>query len=215
MSTSPLGLRRKALFDELGSRLAPLGFVPRYSMQAFRRRYPWGRDSIHLAFIQGGSRLQSAVDVAIRFDAVEKLIDPFRPWLTDRAKRDMFTIGAELGNVAGTGYRTFEVGEDIGRTADEMMVLIGAVGLPYLQELADPEAAFDVLVRDDRVGRLHSPMADHRAFAACALLVVLGRGHELPDLVAKKLQILNPDEFGPMARQFPAFAQAMIERGRH
>ena len=68
-TSSPLGLRRKALFDEIGTRLAPFGFGPRWPVQGFRRRHPWGRDSIHLAFIQAGSRLQSAVDVAIRFDA--------------------------------------------------------------------------------------------------------------------------------------------------
>jgi hypothetical protein len=58
-------------------------------------------------------------------------------------------------------------------------------------------------------------MEDDRAFAACALLVVLGRGNELPELVAQKLQSLDPEELGPLARQFPAFARAMLERGRH
>lgn len=214
MSTSPLGLRRKALFDEIGTRLAPLGFVPRYSMQDFRRRYPWGRDVIHFAFFQRGSSLQSAINVAIRFDAVEKLIGPFRPWLSAREKREKFTLGAELGNIAGTGYRTFDIAEDVGRAADEMMALIAAVGLPYLHEFSDPEVALKVLLRDDEVGRLHMPMEDERAFAACSLLVVLGRGHELPAVAEKKIQEIDPD-LGPLGREFPRFVQAMLERVRH
>jgi hypothetical protein len=184
-------------------------------MQDFCRRYPWGRDVVHFGFFQRGSSLRSAVNVAIRFDAVEKLIDPFRPWLSAREKRERFTLGAELGNISGTGYRTFDIEEDVGRAADDMMSLIAAVGLPYLHELSDPEVALKVLLRDDEVGRLHCIMEDDRAFAACALLVVLGRGNELPELVAQKLQSLDPEELGPMVRQFPAFARAMLERVRH
>lgn len=58
-------------------------------------------------------------------------------------------------------------------------------------------------------------MADGQAFAACALLVVLGRGIELPDVIAKKMQIVDSEVFGPLAREFPRFAQAMLERVRH
>ncbi len=214
MSTSPLGLRRKALFDELGSRLVPYGFVPQWTAQAFRRRYPWGRDSIHLAFIRGGTRLKAAVDIATRFDAVEKLIDPFRPWIPEREKRNLFTLGAELGNISGTGYREFEVEEDVRQAVDDMMVLIEGIGLPYLKLYSNPEFALDVALRDDEVGRLHMPMEDERAFAACSLLVVLGRGHELPAVAEKKMQEIDPD-LGPLGREFPRFVQAMLERVRH
>jgi hypothetical protein len=214
MSTSPLGERKRDFFDALGARLVSYGFVPQWSAQAFRRRYPWGRDSIHLAFIRGATRLRAAVDIATRFDAVEKLIDPFRPWIPDREKRNLFTLGAELGNVSGAGYREFEVEEDVRQTVDDMMVLIEGVGLPYLKLYSNPEFALEVVLRDDEVGRLHCPMEDDRAFVACALLVVLGRGHELSAVVERKMQEIDPN-LGPLGREFPAFARAMLERVRH
>jgi len=70
----------------------------RNKAQEFIKPYEWGRAAIHLSFIEHRENFDVTVDVAIRFDALEELVNRDNKLLTAKEKCNTFSIGVELGN---------------------------------------------------------------------------------------------------------------------
>ena len=183
----------RELLRETGKRLVRFGFSSRPKGQTFQRTIEDGLAAVHLSFIEHESDVDVTADVAIRFDAVEDLVHRSNKLLTKKEKAATFTLGVELGNLErGKPYRvTVADGIDIGRAAEDLVAKIESVGMPYLEQHSHPEAAFDLLARDDREAWIHSPIHAERAKRACALLAVMCRHSEIEALGQKKLSFLE------------------------
>lgn len=176
-----------------GMRLAGFGFSARPRGQSFLRAIDGGQASVHLSFIEHEHDFDVTADVAIRFDAVEDLVNRSNVLLSRREKASTFTMGAELGNLErGEPFRvTVAEDGDVEPAVERLVKKIETVGLPYLEKYSDLEAAYEVLSRDDRDGWIHSPIHAGRARRACALLVVMGRQSEVQALGRQKLSYLE------------------------
>jgi hypothetical protein len=147
---------------------------------------------VHISFIEHEHDIDATVDVAIRFDAVEELVNRSNGLLTRKEKAETFTMGAELGNLErGMPYRvTVTERSDVERAAEQLLAKIEAVGLPYFELYSRLESAYHVLARDDRDAWVYSPIHAKRATRACALLAVMGRHSEIEELGKQKLAFL-------------------------
>jgi hypothetical protein len=190
----------RELLEETGKRLAQFGFSSRPTAQSFTRGlYPdsveamAGRAAVHLSFIQHEANVDVTMDVAIRFDAVEDLVQRSNELLSPKEKSQTFTLGAEIGNLErGEPFRmTVSNAADLKAVADSVVTKSKAVGLPYIERYSRPAAAYEVLSKDDRDAWLHSPIHSQRAKRACALLVAMGKQSELASLGARKLAFLQ------------------------
>jgi hypothetical protein len=162
-------------------------------MQEFRREIDGGRSVVHLSFIEHQEDVDITVDVAIRFHAVEDLVNHFQTLLSDKEKSETHTLGSELGNLErGEPFRlTLANKDDVSRVAEEVVRKFMAIGMPYLEQYSRPEAAYSLLARDDREAWIHSPIHAERAKRACALLFVIGKRAEAHSLGVQKLSFLN------------------------
>lgn len=148
---------------------------------------------MHVSFIEHAADVDVTTDVAVRFDAVEDLIHRSDKLLSPKEKAQTFTLGAELGNLErGEPFRsTLAIQSDILRVAEGIMTKLESVGLPYIERYSRPEAAYDLLSKDDRTAWIHSPIHAERARRACALLVIMGRRPEITALAAQKQAFLQ------------------------
>ena len=194
------------LLDALGGHLPGLGFPSRPKGQTFFRPLEGGLAATHLTFIEHEQDLDVTVDVAIRFHSVEELVHRTNKLRSVTGKTETFTLGAELGNLEqGQPYR-ITVGEQggVADAVDRIVSKLVTVGLPYIEVYSHPEAAYEVLARDDREAWVHSPIHAERAKRACALLAVLDRHAEIPALGARKLLFLK-SLHDPGATAFSSF----------
>jgi hypothetical protein len=182
------------LFEAVDKRVGPYGYAHRAKTQNFYKDTNFGRLSLHLALIKHPPEFAVAADVAVRFEALEDLLSEFREDLSEAEKRNTFSLGAELGNIAGVGYTKLGAvaGEkDIEHVADTVLTAFETVGLPYLEKFSDVEAALDAYSGDDRASWLHSPLHGVRANDAIGLAFLLGRREKFFQLAAAKTEFLT------------------------
>ncbi len=193
MSLSKVRQLERELLEETGRRLLPLGFSSRPKGQTFFRPLDGGLVAAHLTFIEREHDFDVTVDVAIRFHAVEELVNRTNRFLSAKEKAETFTLGAELGNLEhGRPYRNKVANvADVAVVAERIAHTFARVGLPYIELYSSPEAACAILSRDDREAWVHSPIHAERAKRACALLVVLNRYSEIQALGAEKMAFLE------------------------
>lgn len=203
---------KKLLLAEVASKMRTFGYDGKVRGQSFRKQAPFGFFGFHLAFIDHGSDFDVTADVGIRFDKVEDLVNAGKKSLTEKEKAQTCTLGAELGNISEGVQRrwTIERATAVPGVASSIVAMYEAFGDRYLQQLSSPEAAYDVLSRDDKESWLHSPIHGARAMRAVALALVLGRYNELPNLISRKEAFLQDrNDFG-LAR-FKEFAVSVVQ----
>jgi len=183
----------KELLEKTGQRLSQFGFSPRARGQAFPLPIDGGRAAVHLSFIEHEADVDVTIDVAVRFDAVEDLVNSFCTLLSQAEKAQTYTLGAELGNLEGEGQFRLSITSrsDIEPVAERLVAKVERVGLPYIERYSQPEVAYSVLSKDEPEVWIHSPFHDARAKRACAFLVILNRWSELPSLAARKRAFLE------------------------
>lgn len=204
-----------ALLKEAGGRLEKYGFSARLREQAYYRTTPHGQSCIHLSLIKHVEDFDVTVDVGIRIDAIEDLISRFsescRSDLPKQRRPKTFTLGVELGNLeCGRPFRLkVALEDDVSRVADEIAMRVESLALPYICKYSNLEVALATLSRDDRDGWLHCPHNVKRAQAACALLAIMGRRSEIPELGAQKLSYLESIK-DPQRSQFETFLSELV-----
>src|SRR5215813_11354138 len=100
---------KELLLERVNRRLSPYGFARRPRFQEFSRKTDFGRHGFHLSFIRHEEDFDVAGDVAVRFDAVEDLVNKTKPFLADGDKEDTYTLGADLGNISGEGDKRWTI----------------------------------------------------------------------------------------------------------
>jgi len=183
----------RALLDAVGARIAADGFESKPVSQSFLRRVPAGRASLHLAFIEHPRDFDVVADVAVRIDDLEDLVNTNNPLLSQKEKGQTYSVGAELGNIAGEGQMRWNVASsaDVNQVADQLVAAFKAIGLPYLDRAATPEGAYKLLTSPGREAWLHSPIHASRAKRIVGLAKILGRADELPVRARENLLLLE------------------------
>lgn len=201
---------KRELLRQLGQRLADFGYPSRPSGQTFYRRIANGRTAIHAAFVEHDEDVDVTVDVAVRLDDVEDLVQRSNDMLSEKEKSETFTLGVELGNLARGEPLRWTVADvaDVSRVVEEIVALLLSVGLPYMERYSQPAAAYELLAGNERSAWLHSPIDAERAKRVCALLLVLGRVSDVDDFAAKKLAFLKSNN-DPGATAFSTFAAGL------
>lgn len=208
---------QKGLLLEMGKRIQLHGFPPKPRGQAFRRKTDFGSQVFHLSFATRGEAFDVSADVAVRFDAVEALVNEENALLTSSEKRATATLGVELGNFH-TGHRRMweNICEDeVCTVANSMFGYFADVGLPYLAQYSDMEAAFSVLNRDDREGWLHLPIHAERAKRAIAMVYLMhgiDRAEQLALDKINELQSLDAAAILPIQRLVKQLQRASVTR---
>jgi hypothetical protein len=181
------------LLKQLAERVGEHGFDTRARGQSFHKRTPFGKVSLHLAFIEHAADFDVTVDVAIRFDALEDIINEGNNLLTASEKRRTFSIGAELGNISEWKQKRWTVRspadiEDVSRSIMDAFV---DIGLAYIEKYSNMETVLDVLSGDDKPAWLLSPLHDLRAKQAICLAFLHCQRDRFSGLVAAKTEFLT------------------------
>ena len=173
----------------------------------------FGRHAFHLSFIKHKADFDVTVDVAVRLDELENLLNEHRGNLSEAQKKNTFTLGAELGNISEGRQKRWTVAslDDIKPAAKSIMDAFVAIGVPYLEKYSDVESVLETLSGDDRAAWLHAPIHDDRAKSAIALAFLLGDRERFSQLAAAKTEFLKSrNDFG--LTSFLQFRDALENR---
>lgn len=183
----------KDLIKKLAERVGEHEFDTRAKAQSFYKQTPFGRVALHLAFIEHATDFDVTVDIAIRFDALEDIINEGNSHLTASEKRRTFSIGAELGNISEWEPKSWTVRSpaDLEEVSRSIMDAFVDIGIPYIEKYSNMETALDALSGDDKATWLLSPFHDYRAKQAICLAFLLGQRDRFFDLVAAKTEFLT------------------------
>ena len=153
---------RKELLLRLDERLRPLGFIKKG--QSYRRELGRCRQAFHISFINHAGDFDVTADVAVRHHAVEGVLNNERAHLKDSEKTETYTVGAELGNIIGTGQHRWTVTDanDISAVVDSAMSYFARVGLPFLERFSSLEETYRVLRDGGSEAQEICPLPDER-----------------------------------------------------
>ena len=185
---------QKDLFQTVGRKLKEYGFTTTGNSGIFWRTTDFGRQTISLAPINHPpTDFDVTVQLAIRFDRLEDLLNEQELNLTRAEKRDTHSLGVELGNLSEGRQRRWTVSgfDDIVPVAVSLGDSLRNWGLPYLDKYSDMETALEVLSRDDKTARLQSPFHDYRAKKAIGLAFLLGPRDRFLRLAVAKTEFLT------------------------
>ncbi len=143
--------------DELGG----LGFKRRRRDYTYRREAGPARQYIHFTIVKHRVAAQVSVDVAVRLHAVEEAI-PRHPKVPPKTARDRATVGVELGNWTGAGWRSWNLAapEDVGPVVRALLTEVRRVGLPFLERFSSVSEVHDVLARGGSEAQLICPLRE-------------------------------------------------------
>ena len=183
---------QKSLLNEISKRIVKYGFDGKPKGQSFYKPIASGCQSFTPSFINHKTDVDVTGNVAVRFDALEDLINEYRPYLTKAQKKYTASLGVELGNLGEGAQKRWVLADldDAGEVAEEILDYFAKVGLPYLEKYSDMEAALDALSANDR-GWLYSPFPDERAKRAIGLAFLLGNKERFFEIAAAKTEFLT------------------------
>jgi hypothetical protein len=201
---------RRALLMAVGQRVAANGFDSKPITRSFLRRSPVGREAFHLAFINHADDFDVKADVAVRIDDLEDVVNADNTLLSKKERKETYSLGAELENIAGEGPKRWTVASsaDVDPVADQIVARFKTVGLPYLNRASSLEAAYQLLTSPGRGAWLHSPIHASRAKRVVALAKILGRTDELQARVNENIQFLERLN-DPGLQEFKQFAEQL------
>jgi hypothetical protein len=199
---------QEELLKELEARLSPHGFTRRKKDQTLHRTFDKGADAIHLSFIEHATDFDATVEIAVRMNAIEELVNRYPP-AAAKGKQATYTLGVELGNLRGTGQQRYEIraAEDVIPAAEAIAEAVREVGFPCLERYRSPEYVLEILSGDASESWLHCPFHHERAKRACAALALMDRALEIPGVAEKKRQFMKSIEDLNL-RFFDEFLQA-------
>lgn len=184
---------QSAFLETVAQRVAEYGFKYKAAEQACLRPIPCGRACLHLAFIKHSQDFDVVADVAVRFDQLEDLVNANNSLLSKKEKRQTYSLGAELGNIAGEGQKRWGLASfaELERVAGQLVDSFKVIGLPYLDRASTLEGAYQLLTSPGRDAWLHSPIHSSRAKRIVGLAKIMGRGDELALKAGETAQMLR------------------------
>lgn len=170
---------RRALMQDVGRLVEPLGYKPILSQQMFVRRFSEGKTALHLAFIKHPGDFDVVANVAIRLNQLEDILNGARSYLGDDKKRGTYSFGAELGNISRVGQVRWTVRalDDTKVVAQELVTYFKKVGLPFIAGATTIEEAYRILTESEDLARLYLAPRSRRAESTVALAKLLGKSN--------------------------------------
>ncbi|MGO1079497.1 hypothetical protein [Inquilinus sp. CA228] len=211
MSSHVSELKTKILM-KIGERVSALGFSKRPVGQSFYAQTPSGRNVIHLGFVpHDDSDVDVIVNLAIRFDSVEDLMNGYRS-LSKTQKSSTATVGVELGNLLGIGQKRWNLSTDldVDRASDDIAETLIAHGIEYFKKGGKLEDVFDILRSFGGEAETLVSIPAVRYEKILAIAAVLHRWDLLPELAESASARLK--EAGDLALpRFIAFSSKIME----
>lgn len=205
------------LLKEVGHLVGEAGFKrPGGRGQTFYKKTDTGRWAFHLTLIEHDADFDVTADVAVRFDALEDLVNADSKLLSRSEKNSTFTLGAELGSIRdGRPCRwTVSSQPDVPVVAREIHRMFEDVGLTYLSEYGTLEKALTALQGDDRSAWVHSPLHVKRAKSAVGIAFLLGDYSQVLALEKSKKDFLR-EKRDPQLASFVAFCERLATATKH
>jgi hypothetical protein len=201
------------LFDAVSSKISDYGFTGNRKEFCFYKRTAFGRLAFCLAFIRHPHDVDLTVQMAVRFDDLENLINEYNSHLSESLKKRTFSIGIELGNLLERRPKRWTVAslKDVEPVAHSIMNSFVTVALPYLEKYSDKQTALEVLSGDDQDAWLHSPFHDVRAKRALGLAFLFGDRERFSQLAVAKTEFLKSRNDSGLA-SFVEFRDALKSR---
>jgi hypothetical protein len=127
--------------------------------------------------------------VGVRFDELEELVREFESMASTK---DIFSLGAELGNIGEGRQKRWTVANaaDVKAVARSIMDGFSKIGLPYLEKYSEMQTALEALSGDDQSAWLHQPFHDARSMRALGLAFLLGDAEKFHGLADAKTAFL-------------------------
>ncbi|NPU90848.1 MAG: hypothetical protein HPY82_02965 [Gammaproteobacteria bacterium] len=177
---------QKKLLTLVGEKISAYGFQKKPVGQSFLKAISGGRVSFHLSFIEHEADFDITVDIAIRFDDLENLINADNRLLTKKEKDLTYSFGIDIGNLANDEQKRWCVASDadIPNVADDLLADFKRYAFPYFDKYSVMSAAFELLSGNDRAAWMHSPLHGARSKRALGLAVLLGH----KELVARMVE---------------------------
>ncbi|KSV75944.1 hypothetical protein N185_15980 [Sinorhizobium sp. GW3] len=206
------GLQDK-LISELKNGVANFGFKYSSSTRSFIKKAENVEFSYHLSFIVHGADFDVTADLAVRHDNVERLVKaltPPHPLLDGRERT--WTIGVEVGNLTqGTQMRwSVATEQDVEVAVSGLIRIFQDVALPYFEQYSTPSSVYSMLLKDDKVAGLNSPLRVKR-WTRIVTLASLLEPEKLAHWVSKGLETL--EEAGDrQLDEFKQIAEALLAR---
>lgn len=197
-----------ALLETVGKQISNLGFVGKPADQSFVRNFPGGRASLHLAFIKHPEDFDVVADVAVRFDALEDMINSESKILSNKEKSKTYSLGAELGNIEGSGQKRWHVTSagDVAGVARGIVSDFERIGVPYIEGASDLARAYEMLTSPGRGAWLHSPIHSARAKRIVGLAKLLDREDDINRHIEDSISFMESIKDGGL-QDFKRFAK--------
>jgi len=172
------------------------GFKAKSASRSYVKSFDGGKGSFHLTYTNHpGIDFDVSANVAVRVDAVEEILTEDDHRLTEKEKKDCYTIGINIGNLVLGSYLqlTVTTDADLEPVATKLMEFVPTVVVPYIEKNRDLEAMYDLLTPADPKRRWdHRPGRTHRARTLLALSVLLGRA-DTNDLIDRLREEIQPE----------------------
>lgn len=198
-----------AFLQRLSVVLRKHGFVRGKDKQTSYWPKPFGWAAFHVALIPHKDvDFDITADVALRYEAVENLVNADNELLSKTQKGQTATIGCEIGNLTTGRQRRWTIAseaniESVLTSIEDALVLFA---LPYIQKYSDANEVFTLLSSNERSAWLHSPIHSERCQRAIALAVILGKDARLHTIIHECQSFLTAREDLGLAR-FEKFIQ--------
>lgn len=189
---------QKKLLASVGEKLAAFGFGKRAKQQSFYRAIEGGWACVHLSFIEHADDFDVTVDVAVRFNDVEDLVNSKNKLLTKREKLGTSTLGVELGNLSTDEQKRWNISSEdqISSATDSIMDAFDKLGEPYLLKFSSMDNAHKLLSSDEKNSWKHCPFHATRAKKAIAIAKLLGQT-DIQNQISTRRQFLeDKKDFG-------------------
>lgn len=170
---------RRALLQDVGQLVEPLGYRPILSQQMFVRRFSEGKTALSLAFIKHPGDFDVVANVAIRLNQLEDILNGARSYLSDKKKLNTYSFGAELGNIHRVGQLrwTIRAPDDTKAVAQELVSCFKKIGIPFIDGAATIDDAYRVLTESEELASLYLAPRSRRAESIVALAKLLGKSN--------------------------------------
>ena len=189
---------QKNLLLSVGERLTTFGFGKKVKQQSFYRAIEGGWACVHLSFIKHADDFDVTVDVAIRFNEVEDLVNSKNNLLTQKEKEGTSTLGVELGNLSIGEQKRWNISSEgqISLVANSVLEYFEKFGHPYLLKYSSMDSAHDLLSSDEKEVWKHCPFHATRAKKAIAIAQLLGMTDIQDQISTRKKFLQEMKDFG-------------------
>jgi hypothetical protein len=141
---------KELLLKLLSIELLKDGFHSKFSHQAFYKNIPNGKWGLHFSFLDRAYGFEVMVDVAVRLDSVEELVNnyPVNPLLSDKERKQTFTVGTNCRTNGKPPIWEVEFENEIPEVTSSIVKLIREKGLAFLNYNSSLENVITTLQND-------------------------------------------------------------------